>query len=301
MAVNENYLYIVDRYDNSVTIFDKVTFQIINRVCKKGNGPGETIRPPKIIIKKNKLLLVAPLKTVEYTLEGEYINEKRNSIPSVSYAEALILTDQLAFPKYLTEESGSKEEFALYDSNTVKIKDIFIEDWTGVKRFETYLIWPENHYCQLDDRIYVSRPQKGFYLEIYNLEGDKIGTIFKNKQNIKPEKIHRTNQLDFLRDTLGVEVFNKFNRNNKLLKKPLPKVLPEIDKFWVTNKFVIVRTFKVNEMKYQYCIFDQNWNYLKDAYLPYTLYGKITFDDDFVYLIEENENEYILKKENYLK
>lgn len=72
MIVN-NYIFILDRLQNSILRFDK-DGKFLNKINRTGNGPEEYVRPLGIAVWEESVFILDHNKIQQYNLNGEYIS-----------------------------------------------------------------------------------------------------------------------------------------------------------------------------------------------------------------------------------
>jgi hypothetical protein len=178
--------------------------------------------------------------------------------------------------------------FILYNSKLEEIKDLVIEPPDpGVYEF---LITPWTVCRSWDDKAFISRPKKGFYIEVFNKNGEKLYQIEKNVEKIKSGEKHRNLYMEEILYFLGRRRFERA-RERGIFKKPMREFLPSIGNFWVLEDKIYVKTYDITETKQKYIIMDLKGNILKTVFLPKVYWEILTFSKNKFYYLEDREEE----------
>jgi hypothetical protein len=178
--------------------------------------------------------------------------------------------------------------FALYNRKLEKIKDLVIEPIDPSISTLILSSWPR---CRSwNDKIFISQPHKGFYIEVFNKNGQKLYHIEKKVKKIKSEEKHRTMYKEEIRYFLGRSRFEKA-RARGIFKRPLREYIPPIKNFWVLDNRIYVKTYEMSGTKEKYIIMDEKGTILKTLFLPKTYLEILTFSKNKFYYLEESEDD----------
>lgn len=117
MAMDDNFLFIYDKYVNKLFIFDK-NGRYVNKIDCIGNGPKEYVQSCDFTIdsatKEIILLCAIPEKRMYFTYQGEYIKEEKNH----QFFSNLVTDSRYI---YLEDHSGNQNnQFCILDTKTGK-------------------------------------------------------------------------------------------------------------------------------------------------------------------------------------
>ncbi|NIN88393.1 MAG: hypothetical protein GTO45_26875 [Candidatus Aminicenantes bacterium] len=283
LRIDGGYIYITDQY--SVLVYDINTFKLEKRLGNKGEGPQEFKNYPKITFTSDRLILCDIYKIIIYSKDFKLIREI-----NLHFKADRVIPIEDNFILRISKIIDNKEytAFMLYNSNLEEIKDLVIEPPDpGVYEF---LITPWTVCRSWDDKVFISRPKKGFYIEVFNKNGEKLYQIEKNVENIKSGEKHRKLYMDEILYFVGRRRFERA-RERGIFKKPMREFLPSIGNFWVLEDKIYVKTYDITETKQKYIIMDLKGNILKTVFLPKVYWEILTFSKNKFYYLEDREEE----------
>lgn len=281
--VDKNYVYISDRNTHSVLVYDLEHFELIKKLSRKGEGPRESTTPPSIDITGDRIFVSDQVKIIVYSKDLKFLGELR---PGMWMPEIIPVQDHFVL---LNRKSfGNKEYHVLsfFNEKFEKLKDITISP----KAASDYLFFPIAVVRSWRDRVYVNDPEQGFFIGVFNKTGEKTYTIEKKPAKIKAAERHRQRFIEHSINALGKKLFAKHKARGRY-KKPLPKYIPHIKNFWVTDDTIYVKTYEVNDKEDRYIIMDLKGEILETRYLPRAFYNKFTFSNNRFYYLADNEEE----------
>jgi hypothetical protein len=283
LRMDDRYIYISDQC--SVFIYDMTTFKLVKKLGNKGEGPQEFKYSPKITFTSDKLILNTTYKIIIYSKDFKLIKEMNLPLSvngNIPCGDNFILVH----PRVI--DNKEYRLFTLYNNKIEKIKDLLISPIDP--EITEILIAPWTVCRTWNDKVFIAQPHKGFYIDVFNKNGEKLYQIEKNVEKIKSEEKHRKLDLEELLFSVGRRIFERA-RQRGVLKRPMREFLPPINNFWVLDDRIYVKTYDITETKQKYIILDLKGNILKTVFLPKAFKEILTFNKNKFYYLEDNEEE----------
>lgn len=307
LEVKGDKIYVVE--GASFFVYSSKDLSLIRKFGRKGEGPGEVSVIPslsnEIIAYPDFLFVVGMNKVIFFSHEGKMKQEKRKQ-PQLF--RVFPVGDNFVGHKIETDEKQqSFSVIILLDSNLKKKKELY-KEVSGLPRRRELNMVPETiQFAVSADKIFIEESKKGFVIEVFDKEGNKISTIKKNVEPLKLGESHKQSILkDFRADTLvkmQVKQVGGWDEFKKFLKMSYPDTFPVIRDIIVPGNRIYVQTFKEKNGKVEYYVMDIDGKNKKSIFLPKVkepsvlsrIVGKGTryfdFDNNKFYYLYENEDE----------
>ena len=290
--VEGNDLYVVD--GSVIKLISMKDFKFITQFGKKGEGPGEFKYSPQIVVFPDQVFVSSRGKVTFFTRNGKLINEKR-------------VQNQIVIGVYRVKGNyfGAKPNFnpkKLYAIVNIKVLD---SDFNIIKEIYTYtfpkgdfkviakgltkkqnLNMLPNYFNTITDGdfIFIGDTNKGFFIEIYDHEGNRVNTIKKNIEKLKVSDKYKKKEMDKLKKS------KNWDQNKKMFNYIFPKYFPAYKKLIVNNNKIYVLTYKTDGEKRELIILDFQGDILKKTFVPEEKYYNIC-NNKFYYFVDNEEDE----------
>jgi len=156
-----------------------------------------------------------------------------------------------------------------------------------------------------DDKIFVDESPKGFFIEVFDSEGNKLYHIEKSYQKFKVTEEHQKDILERFKSDRLVKIQGWERIKRSYQKFHYPEYFPAIQNLVVVDKKIYVQNLKKkhDSKEEEFIIMDLKGNTLKILSLPVTqkphLYFRMTglgpkfftIAHDKCYYLVENEDE----------
>ena len=281
LRIKKDYMYISDQY--SVFIINMKNFDLVKKIGNRGEGPEEFRTSPRISFSGNKLILYDSDKIVIYSSDFKLIKEEKLT----TYTDRVIpIDDNFVLSNSRIIGTKNYRVFTLYNNDLTKIKDLVVE----IKNpyFQKFLINPWSRCRSWKDEIFIVQPNKGFYIVVFDKNGNKLYTIFKEMEKIKTEEKHKISYMEEIRYFVGKKLFQKALQKGAF-NKEMREFVPAINNFWVLDNFIYIKTFDITDTSEKYIIMDLKGKILKEVFLPKTYLEILTFNNNKFYYLIENE------------
>jgi len=302
LRVNDEGIFILEQA--TIYMYSTKNLNLIRKFGRKGEGPGEIKISPFYSISMKILpdfvFIDSVDKIIYFSKKGKLIEERKKP--------AGLVTQMLPVGKNFVvkdlDRSDRKTEYmtlSVYDSEMKKIKELFRQK-SPVQPTSTVMIPDSLHFCVCDNKIFVEKSIEGFFVDVYNAEGEKLYQIKKEYEKVKvansdKEEVLRLYKADPLVKQIGYE-----NLKNRI-QFIYPDSYPPIQSINGFGGNIYVKTFKKQGNKEEYIVMDLKGNVLRRIYMPLVekapLMARLNgidlqiysiYKDKFYYL-KENEDE----------
>jgi hypothetical protein len=283
LRIDGGYIYISDQY--TVYAYDINTFNLVKKLCNRGEGPEEFRSHPRISFSNERLILYDAYKIIIYSKDFKFIKE----IKITSFTNRVNpIKDNFILSNSRIIDNKRYRVFTLYNSELEKIKDLVIEleDQSArkffINAFSRCRTW--------NDKVFIAQPIKGFHIDIFDKNGKMLYNIVKKVKKIKSEEKHKKHFMEEIRYFVGRERFEKAKVRGAF-NKPMREFIPSINNFWVVDNRIYLKTFDITDTKEKYIIMDVKGKILKEVFLPKTYLEILTFSNNKLYYLYESEDD----------
>jgi len=301
LRINGNGIFILEQA--TIYIYSIKNLSLIRKFSRKGEGPGE-IKISHFYSISMKLLpdhifIDSVDKILYFSKKGKLIEERKKP--------AGLVTQMLPVRKNFVvkdlDRSDRKTEhmtLSVYDSEMKKIKELFRQK-SPVQARSTVMIPDSLHFCICDNKIFVEKSTRGFFIDVYNAKGKKLYQIEKkyekvNVTNSDKEEVLRLYKADPLVKQIGYE-----NLKNRI-QFIYPDSYPAIQSINGFGEKIYVKTFKKQDNKEEYVVMDLKGNVLRRIYMPRVekapLMARLNGIDLQIYSIHKNKFYYLKENED---
>ncbi len=299
IKVDEKQIYITEKA--RIYIYSKKDFTLIKKFGKSGDAP-DAFKPhirgrKKIFIdvqaediaitsnerisffSKNgsfKKMMRIPPQTDGYCRVGEKLVAKRHYFEgrNPKATEYIILLKKEAQHYkalktiYSTKTGGGRQVRIVRG----KVDYDLIADYFGFQVFE--------------NNIYIADTSKGFFISVYNRNGEPLYKIKKDYEKRKVTDKHKEIKTKEFRDGPN-------GKYEKYLNLVFPEHFPAFRRFWVSKGKIYVNTYAGRGNEKEVHILDLKGNLLKTALVPTAKYA-VVYDGTYFFLKKNEDNEWEL-------
>jgi hypothetical protein len=294
-AVGNGYIYVLEK--TTIHIYDQKTYKYVGKFGKEGEGPREIKKnmfgaPIGITPHKGKIIITSSAKVSFYTATGKYISEQRvaqfdNFYP---FGDKYICISQ-------AEKKGDNATrvLALFiaDKQLKKGKVIYKSNFEVGMNFKWEFPITPFYPSATDDKVFVIDGKKGFSINIYDKDGNKIGRIFKDVKKVKIPDSYKKNTIKWFKTNPNYKNIWNFFKTRISFKKFYPQIFnifAEKNRLYIfTNTMkgelreCIITDLKGNEIKRKFFYspenYGMNFKFMADL------------DNNYYYWIVENEDD----------
>jgi len=215
MEVDESGIYIIDKKNCTIYVFDKKDGKEINVIGKRGEGPGEFLYISKLHFNNDFIFVSSPPKLSIFSKDGKLLDEKRTQL--ISFGGGYIpFGENYLYRRYLEDLTGKSYSiylsYILLNKNLEEIKTIFKTPYSKhiaknrIKR--PFLVF---HECRNDiiykDRLYIGNTELGFYIAVFDINGNKIYEINKKYEKISVDSSLKNKIMKYIKSTDPQRIF----------------------------------------------------------------------------------------------
>jgi hypothetical protein len=271
--VTKDHMYIVDGV--TVLIYALTNYQLIKRIGKEGEGPQEFKDAIYwIYFRNNRMIVNSQAKISYFSLEGEFINEKRAFAGSRA-GDFCPIGNQFVAVQFLAEKQTFYRTVNIYNSDLKKIKEIFRirEEFQPGKYMRAYS--EPKTFTVYGDKIYVSF-DNDLKITVFDEQGNEVFFIKKEYKRIAITKEHQqAAHLYFKTDGYYKKYYERI--------KPLlefPSQLPALKTFTFSEDKLYVHTYNKKDKKTGFYVFTPTGKFLEELFLP------IIGEEEFTYQLQ---------------
>jgi len=301
IQVRDNEVFVVE--GATIYVFSTENLELIKKMGRKGEGPGELKVTPflsnSMSISGDQIIFDSIDKLVFFSREGNFIKEKKRS---PQFTQMLPIKDNFIVRKRLLIEKKQFTSINLFDSKTGKIRELYKQEFSAQRNLINMI--PDSINIQVhEDKVFIEESPKGFFMEVFNHNGEKLYSIEKEIERIKLSKEDREGALNQLKVDPFIKMqrggWEGFKSQNKMI---FPDFYPSIQDFVISDNKIYVRTHKVLDGREEYIIMGLKGKILKRVFLPAVQKPSFTEQmlgtnikffsisrDKFYYLIEKEE------------
>jgi hypothetical protein len=285
IAVNGNRIYIAD--GATVSIYSLTDFTLIRKFGKEGDGPQEFKRRITFVdAQTDELFLISTGKVSYFTRDGLFKKDFRTLSPEMRVKP---LGDGFAGGRMVSENGTLYISIGIYDANLKKIKELHKQKFEvqlggkGTKIFAHILPFHVSV-----DFLFIAKGDD-FVIDVLDKAGNKQYTITYDYKPLKVTNADKDRTMDFLKTNPETGPYLE-------MLKPIifPDYFPAIQNYYVVDGKVYVFTYKRDEGKSEYFIFDAKGKFLKQSIIPYAFMSPVdeypaAIKNGILYQLIENE------------
>lgn len=297
ILMDNKQLYIWDSVLLKVNIYSRRGFKKITEFVRRGEGPGEVNFINTVSITDKHVCITSQPKVCFFSKNGEFIEEIKGPSDAGGFIPFLNNFVGQSYPRSKHMDEKGKIQFSLFDSNLKKKKDIFLTESRKIVRYgkrKTVVSWINDCTRPVvsDDRLYIASTDSGFYIAVFDSEGNKLYEINKPYEKRWVTNADKQRMIESARKTYSDSEWEEYKARYEIW---FPEYFPAFANFTVHNGKIYI--FSYPEAKSQETfIFDLTGTLQKhrrvDVKKPLRCipYGKFVFRFGWTYFLEENED-----------
>lgn len=302
MAVDKDRLFIRD--EESIFIYALSDFSLIKKFGRQGQGPGEFHDSPFLTITKEEIFIGERIKIMRFSCNGDFLAETKLPYSYIGYSSLMPVGDNyVGFPMYRVDNS-LRQIGNIYSSEFEKIKEFYgtipfripppppppkpgSKTAPAVIKQDFEVIRDYVSYEVSEDKIFVADTRKGFFIAVFDSQGQPLYEIDLPYKQTKVPKQFKDAFYDRIRQSDHAEEL--FRRNNYLFRK----VFPAFVEFQINDGKIYVTSSIHKENLYEIVVLDLKGGILKRSLsLPSKLYLRALHNNMIgtkVYAIHDNK------------
>lgn len=308
LSVSGDQLYIAE--GAVVSIFSMKDLKLIKQFGRQGEGPGEVMLNPgyknKVMTHGEYILIDSINKVSFFSKDGKFVKElKKTMFPM----QAVPIGDNFVV-RTMVVDNDTKTQYMtinIYNSNLEKVKELGRQDWVqqGGQPISFDMIPDFINFAVYKNELYVEQSDKGFIIDVYDSQGNKLRRIEHPFEKIKVTQADKDAVIELFKEDphikQQVNEAGGWNTFKNYVNMKFFDYYPAIQNIDVCNDLIFVQTFKVKDGKEEYVIMDLQGKIIKKVFLPrfentsvmQKLMGSKLFAiaDNNLYYIAENDDE----------
>ena len=292
ISVDDHQLYVTE--DATIFIYSLNDFSMLKKFGKQGQGPQEFALHPRVPVTLDvttKEIVINSLGKVSYfTKKGEFLREIK---PMPNFYGFQPIGKEFLGLGQAFEEKALYNTVNLFDANLNKIKELYRADsglkgpGKGIQVLQRPFI-----YQAYKNRILLPGSEENF-IEAYNTEMKKLFTIKVKQEKLPVTQEFKDKVIHYLKTSARTKDIYEF------LLKPVtfPNHYPSIQAFFVVDDRIYVMTWKKEQLKNQFYIYDMKGTFIREHWIPLAYQNElelypITLKNGKLYqLIEDPDSE----------
>jgi hypothetical protein len=275
----------------NVYIYSLSDYQLKKRFGKAGKGPGEFNPDTRVdvYLQSNSIIVNCYDLVHFFSRDGNYIKTLKTVRPHIFFKP---FGDGFVGQSRVYEEKTGYNAINIYDSNLQMVKEIHRMKHMYQKG-KTFVLTSPVQYHPYKDRIFVPGKDQKFIIDVYDKDGKHLFAIEREYKRIKVTEVHREDVLDTYRK------HSTYKAYFDIIKKELqfPEFLTAIREINVSDNKVYVLTYKLENDKSEFFIYDTDGKFIKKMMMPFkqrsitTVYPYTVKNEKLYQLIENEETE----------
>ena len=236
IRVSDGRIFILE--ESSIAVYSAENFQLIKKFGRRGEGPGEFKYPPYLIPQAGHLLILNFDRYFLYSLEGELLEEKKMPLNYNYWFFPLLPVgdNYIGFPLEPVEGMGFGHIGLLYNQEFQKIKKVYDpfpslipppsppprpgEKSRSFSKQDLEAIPDCIDVSVAGDKFFIADTRKGFYISVFDTQGNTLYDIDKDFKKIRVSKDRREAYMNELREQPNWKNLN--SRYNYVFKDIFP-------------------------------------------------------------------------------
>ncbi|MDH4195935.1 MAG: hypothetical protein OEW05_00850 [Candidatus Aminicenantes bacterium] len=269
MAAEGNDLFVVDE-NHVVRVYSIDPFALRFTVGGKGDGPQELKYPPSLWITAETIVVSDFLKSLWFTRGGPFLKAVAYSdFPDFNTGQEMQL-----FPagnrllRNIVDHATRKRTVILLDAELRPLGTLYegLFDWNQVGGQSGFnLLTHRIEVAAGDGEIFVSDTEKGFFIRVFDLDGNTVATIdlTSSEESVPVSEDDRGRLLEEVRRTRSENVYNYAAANARY-----PDAFPRIHHVRYSGGRLYVTTHREKEGLHEMLVLDTRGKVLDRLFLP---------------------------------
>ncbi len=243
---------------------------------KEGEGPGEVKALPQYINKLHilpgHLVLESQQKMVWFDRQGHYTDrELKKTSPMILQATPFDDGFVIGTLRFDENRQVMLHVISLCDKEMKTIKDLcrmpFMQQGQPPKaRLDMMFDYPETVIYQ--DRIFVERSHDGFFIDVFDLRGNKVQTITAPCSRRPVTEGYKKKRLEEMKQDTLVSLLGGWNQFRHLYELTFPDVFPPIRSMNLSGEEIYLEIHAGEDENIQYQVINHQGETIKTVRLP---------------------------------
>jgi hypothetical protein len=258
IEVDKNNIYVCEDFE--IKVFSKKTKKLIQKIGKKGEGPGEFRDSPIPQLLEDKIVVYSSGKLSFFKYDGSFINDIK--IHKRSKWVKKVADEKYIGFKLLAEPDDFYITYNLLDNEFKVVKEFYRGQYVLHKN-RTKDLFETTFFDTYNGKIIYAH-NKGFKVDVLDKDGNLITKIRRDEKEIPFTDEDRRKILDFWK------THPDYRTAYKILEKItiFPKKYPAILTCRVTGNKIYIITYLQKKQKSECFIYDLKGNFVKRTFIP---------------------------------
>ncbi|MFC2155622.1 hypothetical protein ACFLRB_03930 [Acidobacteriota bacterium] len=299
IVIEKNQVFITKGASVFIYSFEAGDVSLHKKFGKAGEGPGEFIVIPTINrgcvtidVQPGYILISSMGKVSLFSRDGYLLKEARVNTIMGWYTG---MENGFAGLEAAQDNSGSYLKLYLYDSDFKEKKELFkIKIWKQGKKFNPIMASRFPLVYTDDDKIFIDGyiNEGSGKIHVFEKTGEKSHSIVPEFERLIVTGDDKKNVLNWYKTNPRIREAYDFLKNLFLF----PDYFPEIRWYTISDQKIYILTYKKEDGKSEFLVFDISGKFLKKVFLPLVELDDIQFYpfticQKALYQLVENENE----------
>lgn len=297
ILIDNNQVYVWDSVLRKICIYSRRGFDKIAEFGRQGQGPGEFIGINKVVLSNDCVLVSSFPKLCFFSKKGKLKKELKGPTNAGSFIPLGSNFVGISYPHTKHTDINVKILFSLFNSSLEKKKDIFLSKSRASVMYgksKTTVYWV-NHCTNAivyDDKLYIGSTAKGFFIVVFDMNGNKIYEINREYKKRKVTDEYKKYSIDRSKNSYSEMEWKQYKARYDIV---FPDYFPAYASFFVDDGKIYVFDYP-GIKKREIHILDLKGNLLKNKNIPIgNVSNSIVVDRYSIrkgkfYYLEENEN-----------
>ncbi len=281
---------------NQLHVYSMRTFKYERQLFKLGEGPTEATCLAFVWLSPNYVYLYCNGKNSFFSRDGKFVKEFRTASARTSYIRPV--EDKYLIETYKrSRDTGLSFDISIYRYTPEKVmkpeKTLYCwvhpsMVWKGNKKPLT-IIKEVRDVCVYGDRIFIGDSQRGLFVQIHDMDGNRLNQVRLESEKIKVPNDYSTEFFKEMKETGKMDLFNNEFYYDQ------PDYFPAFYRFYIGENKIYFLTYNRIGDNREVIICDWKGNSKRKAYVPWVAFGDFKnctiWNDKFYWLVDNQDTE----------
>jgi hypothetical protein len=276
ISIFEKDLFVAE--GSTFYIYSVDDLQLKKKFGRKGEGPGEILSVPNFPTRIHGLpdhILVEGInKILFFNRKGEFVKEIRKPAGT---AQMLPLGNHFVAKRIIPSEDNRTILSAvyLYDSDMKQVKSLYEQKFVqqgAPPNLKLSMVSDFINFRVCDKKLFVEESLKGFLIEVFDENGNRLYEIRKSMEPVSVTAMHRDQMIADLKEDPWVkpqiQALGGWEEIKKIMKLEFQNHFPAIQNLDISDGKLLVQTFREKQGKEEYIIMDLSGKIEKTVFIP---------------------------------
>lgn len=276
ISIFENDLFVAE--GSTFYIYSLDDLQLKKKFGRKGEGPGEILSIPNFPTRIHGLpdyILVEGInKILFFNREGEFVKEIRKPAGTT---QMFPLGNHFVAKRIIPSDDNRTILSAvyLYDSDMKQVKSLYEQKFVqqgAPPNLKLSMVSDFINFRVYDKRLFIEESPKGFLIEVFDENGNRLYAIKKSPEPVVVTAAHRDQLIADLKEDPWVkpqiQALGGWEEIKKIMKLEFQDHFPAIQNLDISDGKLLVQTYREKQEKEEYIIMDLSGKIEKRVFIP---------------------------------